>query len=132
VSNLMDGRAERGSADGSCRVRLGDFGLTARRGDLDAAGPVKLVVRPERVSIEPHGGTGQNKMPGMVERLVYSGPTTQVIIRLAPGHLVQAMIPNRGDDVTYEQGTPVTVFLPPDALRVLRTDKEVPEPSSDE
>jgi spermidine/putrescine transport system ATP-binding protein len=132
VSNLMDGRAEGGSADGSCRVRLGDFGLTAGRGDLAAAGPVKLVVRPERVSLEPHGVSGENRVPGMVERLVYSGPVTQVIVRLAPGETLQAMIPNRGDTIPYEQGTPVSVFLPADALRVLRSDGADSEPTREE
>jgi spermidine/putrescine transport system ATP-binding protein len=132
VSNLMDGVAEGGSADGSCRVRIGDFEFTAGRGDLAAAGPVKLVVRPERVSLDPHGASGENRVPGMVERLVYSGPTTQIIVRLAPGEALQAMIPNRGNTIPYQQGTPVSVFLPPDALRVLPTDQEAPEPSSDE
>jgi spermidine/putrescine transport system ATP-binding protein len=132
VSNLMDGQADGGSINGSCQVRLGDFGLMAGQGDVDATGPVKLVVRPERVSLEPHGASGENRVPGMVERLVYSGPTTQVIVRLAPGETLQAMVPNRGDAIPYRQGTPVSVFLPADALRVLHAGGEMPEPEGDE
>jgi hypothetical protein len=42
-----------------------------------------------------------------------------VLIRLAPGDQVQALVQNQGDPVGYEQGTPVSVHLPEDALRVL-------------
>jgi hypothetical protein len=57
----------------------------------------------------------------MVERLVYLGSTTQVIVRLAPGATVQAMVPNTGAAPDWEQGTPVSVHLPADALRLLAT-----------
>jgi hypothetical protein len=55
----------------------------------------------------------------MVERVVYVGATTQVFVRLAHGDSLQATVPNQGGDVPFQQGTPVTVHLPPDALRVL-------------
>jgi hypothetical protein len=42
-----------------------------------------------------------------------------VIVRLAPGEIVHALIQNQGQAPPYEQGTPVSVILPPDALRVL-------------
>ena len=51
VSNLMSGAVEGASANGSCRVRLGDFAITAGAGDTDATGPVKIVIRPERVRL---------------------------------------------------------------------------------
>src|SRR5919201_5276416 len=117
VSNLMQARAERVGT-----VRVGDFEL--RAGNGDASGPVKLVIRPERVEIEPEGTSGENRVPGMVERVVYMGPMVQLILRLAPGLPLQAMVPNRGDSTAYEQGTPVCVFFPPDALRVLPTEEE--------
>ncbi len=59
----------------------------------------------------------------MVERLVYLGSSTQVMLRLAPGEQVQALIQNDGDDrPDLAQGTPVQVHLAPDALRVLAGD----------
>jgi spermidine/putrescine transport system ATP-binding protein len=118
VSNLMAAQAD-GSEDGSCRVRLGDFALLADKGDLGATGPVRLVIRPERIELEPHGTTGENRVPGMVERVVYVGATTQVIVRLAPGETVQMLLKNEGGEVPYQQGTPVSVHLPASALRVL-------------
>jgi spermidine/putrescine transport system ATP-binding protein len=119
VSNLMEGRADGHAADGACRVRVSDFDLKAQQGDLNATGPVKVVIRPERVVIEPYGTSGENCIPGMVERLVYMGPTMQLIVRLAAGVSLQVMIPNRGDANPFPQGTPVSVQLPADALRVL-------------
>jgi len=119
VSNLMDARAEGADAQGRARLRLGEFQLSAARGDTDALGDVRVVIRPERVGLEDAGATGENRVPGMVERVVYVGSTMQVIVHLAPGQTLQAWIPNRGDGLPYAQGHPVAVHLPSDALRVL-------------
>ena len=119
VSNLMDAIAH-GARDGSCRVTLERFELEARGGDTDVTGPAKIVIRPERVELEPHGSTaGPNRIPGMVERLVYVGSAVQVIVRAATGYALQALVQNTGKSVAYEQGTPVQIHLPAEALRVL-------------
>jgi hypothetical protein len=55
----------------------------------------------------------------MVERLVYVGSAVQVIVRVATGEVLQVLVPNTGETLPYEQGTPVQVFLPVEALRVL-------------
>jgi spermidine/putrescine transport system ATP-binding protein len=119
VSNLMDARAEGPDGNGRCKVRLGDFQLLAGQGESDARGEAKIVIRPERVGLEQQGTSGENRVPGMVERVVYVGSILQVIVHLAPGRTLQAWIQNQGEGLPYEQGTPVTVHLPPDALRVL-------------
>ena len=124
VSNMMEGRADGHTADGACRVRVGDFEFRAERGDVSASGPVKVVIRPERVVLEPHGTEGENRIPGMVERLVYTGPSMQLIVRLAAGVSLQVMIPNRRDTNPFPQGAPVTVTLPADSLRVLSAAEE--------
>ncbi|HEY2260743.1 MAG TPA: ABC transporter ATP-binding protein, partial [Solirubrobacteraceae bacterium] len=76
VSNLMDGESV-ACVPGECTVKVGDFTLRARSGDVDARGPVKLVARPERVVLLPHGADepAENRLPGMVERTVYVGAT---------------------------------------------------------
>ncbi len=114
VSNLMDA-----VCDGDGGVRVGEFGLRAGCGDLAARGPVKVVARPERLALLPHGAPRDNCVPGMVERTVYVGANLQVITRLATGETVQASISNTGDSTTYASGTPVAVHVPADALRVL-------------
>jgi hypothetical protein len=55
----------------------------------------------------------------MVERVVYLGAATQVMLRLATGESLQAVIPNDESAATWAQGTPVHCFLPVDAIRVL-------------
>ena len=119
VSNLMDARAEGPGGNGRCKVRLGDFQLMAGQGESDARGEVRIVIRPERVGLEAQGAAGENRVPGMVERVVYVGSILQVIVHLAPGQTLQAWIQNQGEGVPYGQGAPVTVHLPVDALRVL-------------
>jgi spermidine/putrescine transport system ATP-binding protein len=119
VSNLMDATAEGSAGDRACHVRLGDFRLSAGEGDTDARGAAKLVIRPERIRLEDQGATGDNRIPGMVERVVYVGSVMQVIVHLASGQTLQAWVQNQGGGLPYAQGAPVTVHLPQDALRVL-------------
>jgi spermidine/putrescine transport system ATP-binding protein len=124
VSNLMDAKAS-GGTDGKCRLTLGDFEVFATRGNTTASGDVKVVIRPERVEVEDRSVTGENKVPGMVERVVYVGPVIQLLLRVANGAELQAMIPNRGQNVSYAQGAAVTISLPADALRVLEDSGEL-------
>jgi spermidine/putrescine transport system ATP-binding protein len=120
VSNLMSALG-----DGGGRVRLGDFQFMAARGDLGARGPIRIVIRPERVRLEDQGTSGDNRIPGMVERVLYVGSTIQVLVHLAHGETLQAWMQNRGGDPPWQQGTAVSVHLPPDAIRVLVDDTEV-------
>jgi spermidine/putrescine transport system ATP-binding protein len=120
VSNLMDAKAGGSAGDGHCRVRLGEFELLAGQGVSDARGDVKVVIRPERVRLEDPSRTGENRIPGMVERVVYVGSTMQVIVHLADGHTLQAWVQNQGEGLPYQQGASVSVHLPTDALRVLQ------------
>jgi len=118
VSNLLDVDVISSSPQGT-EVKFGALTLLCAPGADVASGPAKAVLRPERVQLLPQQQPGPNHVPGMVERLVYLGSTTQVIVRLAPGATVQAMVPNTGSVPDWEQGTPVTVHLPAAALRLL-------------
>ncbi len=119
VSNLMQATA-RGTTNGRCiQVRLGDIDLSAEKGDLDARGDVKVTIRPERVLIEPRDSTGLNRIPATLERKVYLGASTQLILALPGGERLQALLQNQGEPLPWRQGGPVTVCLPPEALRVL-------------
>ena len=118
-SNLISAEAE-GRDGPCCRLRIGDFVLQAAAGDVEASGPVKAVIRPERVLLEPHGATGDNCLPGMVEHVVFLGGSREARVRLLGGDLIKAVAQNDGGPVTFEQGTPVSVRLPSSALRVLR------------
>jgi spermidine/putrescine transport system ATP-binding protein len=144
VSNLMEVEVIERGPGSRCKVRLGESVLTADFGGQDAPDRARAVIRPERVRIEPFtdpagavgsggavgsvgavgsgGPAGPNRIPAMVERLVYLGSTTQVMLRLATGAQVQSLVQNDGEQVRLAQGTPVQVFLAPEALRVLAGD----------
>src|SRR2546425_2566581 len=119
VSNLMDAAAEGMGEQNRCKVRLGEALLLAGTGESDARGPVKMTIRPERVRLEAQGTTGENRVPGMVERVVYVGSVMQVIVHLASGQTLQAWVQNQGEGFAFQQGTAVAVHLPAEALRVL-------------
>ena len=119
TSNLMPVDViERGPGE-RCVVRLGESALEVGHGCPDVADHTHAVIRPERVRIEEYGSGGANRVPAMVERLVYLGSSTQVILRLAAGTQLNALLQNDGTGQSLSQGTPVHAYLAPDALRVL-------------
>ena len=100
-------------------IRLGDWNLSVQRCEATSGGRAHAVIRPERVRVEPHGSPGDNRVPAMVERVVFLGAALQVMLRLATGASLQALMQNDGERPDLTQGTPVHCYLPPDALRVL-------------
>ncbi len=118
ISNLIGGVA-RPAGDGRCAVAVGEFELQATQGDTAARGETRLMIRPERVRLEAHETTGENRMPGIIERVVYRGNADQVFIRLAGGAQIQALVQNVGDGTPPQAGDAVRAHLPAEALRVL-------------
>jgi spermidine/putrescine transport system ATP-binding protein len=114
VSNLLHGHG-----DGRGGLRVGDFLLTAGQGATTTAGEVRAVIRPERVSVDAAGADGPNRLPAMIDRVVFVGSTLDVRVRLPSGDLVRSLVANTGIGVPTEQGTPVSVHLPAEALRIL-------------
>jgi spermidine/putrescine transport system ATP-binding protein len=114
AANLMEV-----SVTGQGSVRLGDWVLTSSRCGSGVSGPAHAVIRPERVRLESHGSDGPNRVPAMVERVVYLGAGSQVMLRLVSGVPLQALIHDDSDVPSLAPGAPVHCYLPPDALRVL-------------
>ena len=51
-----------------------------------------IAAHAERVELEPHGAaSGPNRLPAMVERIVYVGSAVKVIIRAATGEMLEAL-----------------------------------------
>jgi spermidine/putrescine transport system ATP-binding protein len=127
VSNLMEVDIVSRGPD-SCTVKLGESVLRVDHGGDGVPDRAHAVIRPERVRVEEFGTDGPNRIPAMVERLVYLGSSTQVFLRLAPGTELQALLQNDGDQgqlAQLSQGTPVHAYLAPDAMRVLAGGGEV-------
>jgi spermidine/putrescine transport system ATP-binding protein len=118
VSNLITAEAA-GSEGGACALRVGERVLRAEQGATGARGEVKAMIRPERIQVEPQGGEGANRLPGMVEHAVFVGSFRELHVRIVGGELVRAVVPNDGTPLPFAQGAPVTLHLPGEALRVL-------------
>jgi spermidine/putrescine transport system ATP-binding protein len=133
VSNLLEAEAM-GQDGAACTVRVGDRTLRAERGATSARGDVKVMIRPERIVIEPHASSGEQRMPGIVERSVFQGGAYEVHVRVLGGELLRAMVANDGDVApsSLEAGAAVSLHLPADALRVLMPSEEPPAEADDE
>ena len=119
VSNLISAQA---SADGNgCLLQVGERKLHAEQGAVDARGDVRAMIRPERIEVEPQGAEGSDRLPGMLEHVVFLGSFRELHVRLVGGDLVKAIAANDGTALPYEQGSPVTLHFPPDAVRVLQS-----------
>jgi len=133
VSNLMEVEVVERGPGARCHIKIGEASLVAERGEVDGLGIAHAVIRPERVKIEPYGSTGENRVPAMVERLVFLGSSTQVMLRLGAGMPMQALVQNDGESTGLAQGSPVRVFLPADGLRILGGERrEVPVAPEDD
>jgi ABC-type Fe3+/spermidine/putrescine transport system ATPase subunit len=125
VANLLDVECLPGSA-GTRTVRYGDFTLEAQAPPGDDPTARRAVIRPECVEVQESGITGPNTLPGMVDGVVFLGSTTQVMVRLPHGAVVQSLVTNDARRVNLATGQPVTVHLPPQSLRVLASADQVP------
>ena len=131
AANLLQVAVAERVPGGASSLKLGDIALTtSNEVPAEPGASAQAVIRPERVRVEEHGSAGANRAPALVERVVYLGAATQVHLRLATGESLQAVVPNE-DAAGWSQGTPVHVYLPADALRVLAGDAE-PAPADAE
>jgi spermidine/putrescine transport system ATP-binding protein len=118
VANLLDVECLPGS--GTTRtVRYGDFTLEAQAPAGDGSTARRAVIRPECVEVHEPGLTGANHLPGMVDRAVFLGSTTQLMVRLPHGAVLQSLVTNSARRDSLTTGQPVTVHLPAQSLRVL-------------
>jgi spermidine/putrescine transport system ATP-binding protein len=123
VANLLD--VECVSDIGYLReVRYGEFKLEAVAPAGHATGAGRAVIRPECVEVAEAGLTGPNRLPAMVDRTVFLGSTTQVMVRLPQGAVLQSLVTNTKTTETFTAGQPVTVRLPAESLRVLAASSE--------
>ena len=122
AANLMEILVSERTGDSAAILKLGEVALSTLHGCPASPGEkAHAVIRPERVRVEEHGSPGVNRVPALVERVVFLGAATQIMLRLATGASLQALLQNDGDSAVANlaQGTPVHAYLPPDALRVL-------------
>ena len=117
VSNLLTAAA---TADGDgCALRVGERTLQATSGATEARGDVKAMIRPERVASSRRARRATTGCRGSSSARCTSARPTSCTCGSIGGSLLKATIMNDGTPFAYEEGTPVTLYLPPDAVRVL-------------
>ena len=131
VANLLDIECLPGTA-ATRTIRYGDFTLEAQAPAGDDSTARRAVIRPECVEVQEPGLTGANRLPGMVDSAVFLGSTTQLMIRLPHGAVLQSLVTNSARRDSLATGQPVTVHLPSQSLRVLASSDESSVATADE
>ena len=128
TANLFDTVVADVVADlATCRV--GEVDLLVPAAEAGSRGSaVSLVVRPERITLEPAGpgtagpaGAGAvNRLGGRIDRVTFRGAQTQVVVGL-PGLSLVADVANVHGEVPdwLSEGGEVWACVAPDAIRVL-------------
>ena len=127
-ANLLD--VEVLGPDGDAvTCRLGSLPLRAV--GTAHAGPGKVIVRPERISLATADSAdttpvGHNAFHGLVDRVVYLGPTTHVVLRLSDGQTLLVAVPNAGEPLSspFVVGCPVRATFATEAARLLSHETE--------
>ncbi len=100
-------------------------------------GPAKVVVRPEQVrlgSLDSEQPAGTSAFTGLIDRVVFLGPTTHVVVRLPDGQTLLAAVTNTlgPTATTYEPGSPVKAYIAPEAARLLPADTRPVAPADED
>jgi spermidine/putrescine transport system ATP-binding protein len=106
-----------GPAPGGTAFRLCESDLVAA---VSAEpGTAKLVARPERLTLQPllTASGEEQALNGLVDRCLFHGASTQVVVRLSNGSAITVATPGHGPG--YSPGDAVRVGLPASALRLL-------------
>jgi spermidine/putrescine transport system ATP-binding protein len=120
ISNLMTAEAH-----GRGIVSLGDSTLRAGRGDLDSTGPVRVTIRPERIELEGLAPEQENRLRGVVKRIVFLGSTSRALVELPHGEVLQVLL-TVDAEMQPREGMPLLVHLPTDSLRILAASEAEP------
>jgi spermidine/putrescine transport system ATP-binding protein len=127
-ANVLDVTVHGAGPGGSVDCGLGELGLRAVGPTTPGSG--KVIVRPERIVLEPAEDAapepaGHNVFHGLVDRIVYLGPTTHVVVRLADGQTLLVAVPNTGEPLSspFVVGRPVRATFPAEAARLLPGDE---------
>jgi putative spermidine/putrescine transport system ATP-binding protein len=112
------------SEDGSrvvVRTEVGDLVAEPDGQPWPVGTPVEAFVRPERIEMRgADAALTENTLSARIERVVFSGPTVSVEVRLATGRALTLDRPGGEPAETLAPGRPLVVVIPPAALRLLR------------
>jgi len=120
---LVAGRAGRDADGGPALIAPDGIALPARSGGPPDGAPAVLLLRPEKIVVAPEGEAG---LPALAEDAVYVGDITRATLRLAPGVVIQAALPNRSGAFRPMPGDAVRLRWSRDDAVLLPDDQPVP------
>lgn len=118
-ANLWPGTVQSADAS-SAHCLVGDWSLSGPASDVAAGSAVNVMVRPERITLQPVGGSVPGGLPATVRSLTYRGARSSV--QLEAGSLrVEAEVPHAAGQAPpwVVPGAQVACVIPPDAVRLL-------------
>lgn len=115
-ANVLSVEVVASSESGMVSVRIGSDVLRCR-GHAEAGADMHLVVRPERLLLEPTAEES-GAIDGTVTRTVYQGATTDVLVRLSTGDELVVRRPSEHSG-HHAAGEKVKVHCRPDAMLLL-------------
>jgi len=112
------------TAEGDGRFRVGSVRLEVARPDVASGTAVKLYLRPEDVAVRVDGAAqdGTNSVAGTIAKVEFLGAFCMVGVELAGSGTppLIANVPRQQVDAGgFVPGAPVTVSVPPAAMRIL-------------
>ena len=118
--NVLDAIASPGHGS-SMTVRVGANTVDVPRRETLDAGPVVLVIRPERIRLARRGmgETTGARWPGVIREQTYTGAAIACDITLADGTPLVADIPADGRSPILGPGDPVDALFDPDDVTVI-------------
>jgi spermidine/putrescine transport system ATP-binding protein len=134
AANVLDVVVKEAAGAGQRRVTIGGHDVVATVPEHADELSDRVVVRPERLKVFTDASAMPSslpRLPGIVDEVIYVGPISQVKIRLPHGPAVQALLVNDTGATQLESGTPVTLGLDAESVRLLKRDN-TPVPAADE
>jgi spermidine/putrescine transport system ATP-binding protein len=134
AANVLDVIVKESAGQGRRRVTIGGHDVVATAPEQSVDLGNRVVIRPERLKVFTDAAAMPEslpRLPGIVDEVIYIGPVSQVKIRLPHGPAVQALMMNEAGASTLSSGTPVTLGLGPESVRLLKVD-DSPKPGDDE
>jgi len=91
-------------------------GVAVQTANVSADGPWVVGVRPEHIEIVQEDGDGANRVTGTIERAVFLGNLIRITLDVDGQKL---LVESRAASHKLARGTPLTVRIPPDAVKAL-------------
>ncbi len=114
-TNLIEGRVIAAGTSPTVAIAFGAKARTHSNRPWNEGERTFLVVRPECVRVGMQAEACENRMQGVVERVIYVGDVSRVFINVAGNQTLSAKLQNSGDTRSIEPGTKVMIGWESDA-----------------